>query len=147
MIVADDGAVKLRGETMSEIWGLGRQWAVTSHGIEARDGTYAIAKGRLREDHAREHPHSWIAHLSVKSWIDIDDFATAYFVAIAMHGLRLTCREVSLLRLHMRKGRSAARLRPFHQKAMEELGIGAAMSPTQLDAVCEKARELAGVNA
>jgi hypothetical protein len=147
MIIAHDNPVNLRGERLNEIWWQGRQWAVTSHGIEARDGTYIIAKDRLREDHAHEYPHSWIAHLSEKPWIDLDDFATAYFVAVAMHGQRLTHKEVSLLRLHLRKGREEGRLRPFYQKAREELGIGAgigpAMSLTQLDAVCEKARELA----
>lgn len=147
MIVADDGAVKLRGETLSEIWWQGRQWAVTSHGIEARDGTYTIAKDRLRDGHTNEHPYSWIGHLSGKSWMDLDDFATAYFVAIAMHGQRLTRSEVSLLDLHMRKAREAARLRPFHQIAMEELGIGDFMSIEQLSAVCAKARELAGAPA
>jgi len=143
MIVAHENPVSLRGERLNEIWWQGRQWAVTSHGIEARDGTYEIAKDRLREEHAREHPYSWIAHLSGKSWIDLDDFATAYFVAVAMHGQRLTHKEVVMLRKHLRKGREEVRVNSFCQKAREELGIGLCMSPTQLDAVCEKARELA----
>jgi hypothetical protein len=143
MIVADDRAVKLRGERLNEIWWQGRQWAVTSHGIEARDGTYTIAKDRLREEHAREHPYSWIAHLSEKSWIDLDDFATAYFVAVAMHGQRLTRKEFAMLQKHLRKGREEVHVNSFFDKAREELGIGICMSLPQLDAVGDKARELA----
>ena len=112
------------------------------HGIEARDGTYTIAKDRLREGHTNEHPYSWIGHLSGKSWIDLDDFATAYFVAIAMHGQRLTRSEVSLLDLHMRKACEAARLRPFHQIAMEEFGIGDFMSMEQLAQFARKPANL-----
>jgi hypothetical protein len=104
----DATLVKNRGEKLNEIWWQGRQWAVTSHGIECRDGTYVIAKARLREEHTNQHPYSWIAHLSEKSWIDLDDFATAYFVACAMHGHKLSPKEVAMLRKHFRKAKAEA---------------------------------------
>ncbi|HEY1474031.1 MAG TPA: hypothetical protein VGF53_08110 [Pseudolabrys sp.] len=53
---------------------IGRQWAVTSFGIEKRDGTYPIAFARL-------DAIDWISHLAGKMWIDLDDFAEALRIA------------------------------------------------------------------
>lgn len=68
--------VKVTGEYLDKIYWQGRQWAVTEYGIEARDGNYAIQASRLHE--------KWCSHMMGKSWIDLDDFMTAYFVAIGM---------------------------------------------------------------
>jgi hypothetical protein len=106
-IIQENSDVHVRGEPLAEIWWQGQQWAVTAYGVEARDGTYAIAKDRLKEHLEDPRPYSWIAHLGGKRWVDIDDFASAYFVAIAMHGQRLTQQEIALLRRHLRKCQTA----------------------------------------
>jgi hypothetical protein len=87
MIAYDKNQVANRGEALSEIWWQGRQWAVTDYGLECRDGTYAIEKGRLLEFGAT---FSWIQQVGKKTWCDVDDLATAYLVAVAMHGHCLT---------------------------------------------------------
>jgi hypothetical protein len=87
MIAYDKSEVAVRGEDLSEIWWQGRQWAVTAYGLERRDGTYFIDRKRLLQDATT---YGWVKHIGTKNWADVDDFATAYLVAIAMHGCRLT---------------------------------------------------------
>jgi hypothetical protein len=70
------------GEDLDEIWWQGRQWAVTSYGIECRDGSYHIEADRLFEN---AQYGGWPAHMAHKVWVDIEDFCTAWLVAIAMH--------------------------------------------------------------
>jgi hypothetical protein len=55
-IIQDDSDAQVRGEPLAEIWWQSRQWAVTAHGVEARDGAYAIAKDRLRENLVDQQP-------------------------------------------------------------------------------------------
>jgi hypothetical protein len=81
-ILYDATPVINRGEDLNEIWWQGRQWAVTAYGIERRDGTYGIEAGRLFED---EQYGGWPAHMAHKVWVDIEDFCTAWLLAIAMH--------------------------------------------------------------
>ena len=90
MISYDKNPVTVRGEALHEVWWQGRQWAVTSYGLERRYGTYFIEAKRLVEQLRGEHPYSWTEHVGEKTWADVDDFATAYLVAVAMHGHRLT---------------------------------------------------------
>jgi hypothetical protein len=70
------------GEPLHSIWWRGRQWAVTEYGIEALDGTYSFEAKRLTEDIA-----TWgrPAHMAEKDWVDIEDFSTAWLVALALH--------------------------------------------------------------
>jgi hypothetical protein len=68
------GEVKVRGEPLDKIYWQGRQWAVTSHGLENRDGTYAIDKSRLWE---QEDDYGWVRHMAEKVWVDLPDFAEA----------------------------------------------------------------------
>ncbi len=78
-----DDRVAVRGEALSlPIFWQGRQWAVTSYGVECRDGTYFIEKERLSED---EGEFGWVRHLSEKIWIDLPDFAEALRLARASH--------------------------------------------------------------
>jgi len=86
----DKTPVKVRGEDLDPIWWRGRQWAVTAFGIEALDGTYTIKADRLAEDIG----HAWPAHVCGKTWVDQDDFCTAWLVAIAMHGASITPEQV-----------------------------------------------------
>lgn len=83
MIALDHSVVTVRGEPLADIWWRGRQWAVTSYGIECLDGTYYIEKSRLTENMA-DYP--WPRHLSEKEWCDSDEFATAFMVALVLHG-------------------------------------------------------------
>lgn len=53
-------------------------------GIECLDGQYHIPKERLLEGIGCDH--SWPQHMSEKTWNDNDEFATAWLVAIVMHG-------------------------------------------------------------
>jgi hypothetical protein len=63
-----------RGQRLHPIIWQGSQWAVTTYGIEARDGTYAITKDRLSDPH-------WIDHMAEKEWVNIEDFAQALRLA------------------------------------------------------------------
>jgi hypothetical protein len=71
--------VHCRGEPLSEpIYWQGRQWAVTAYGVECREGTYVIAKGRIWED---EESYGWVRHMAGKNWPDLEDFAEALRIA------------------------------------------------------------------
>jgi hypothetical protein len=99
-IAYDSVQVNVRGEPLHEVIWQGRQWAVTTYGLECRDGCYCIEAKRLTEDMSGDHPYSWIKHVGGKSWADMDDFSTAFFVACAVHGHRLSKRNVELLVNH-----------------------------------------------
>ena len=85
-ILMDTGAVKTRGDTLGRVWWQGRQWSVTEHGIECRDGTYYIAADRLTETRGKEGIPTWPPHVCGKTWVDAPDFCTAFIVALALHG-------------------------------------------------------------
>lgn len=71
--------VRVTGERLSEpIHWTGRQWAVTGHGIEARDGSYVIEGTRVWEDEA---DFGWVRHLDEKDWVDLPDFVEALRIA------------------------------------------------------------------
>ena len=74
--------VHVRGDELSEIWWRGRQWAVTAYGIECLDGTYVIERNRLLE--TPEYP--WPRHVAEKTWVDVDEFTTAWMIALLLHG-------------------------------------------------------------
>ena len=78
-VVVDVSPVENLGEPLSDVWWQGRQWLVTGYGIEARDGRYQIEAELLREKY-------WLDHMREKGWVDMDDFATAWFVALTLHG-------------------------------------------------------------
>ena len=73
--------VRVTGEALAEpVYWKGRQWAVTSHGIEARDGRYHIARNRAWEETSG---HGWIEHMEEKEWVDLQDFTEALRIARA----------------------------------------------------------------
>jgi hypothetical protein len=86
-----DNDVPVRGDALGALWWRGAQWAVTEHGIECLDGTYSIAKDRLLEG---PRNWRWPGQLSTKTWVDIDEFTTAWLIALALHcgvrGIRRT---------------------------------------------------------
>lgn len=92
----DTTPVACLGEELDEIWWRGRQWAVTSFGVECLDGTYAFEAKRLAEGCSKgDSPQaSWIVHMAEKSWVDLDDFATAWLVALSLHGVHVASETV-----------------------------------------------------
>lgn len=63
----------------------GRQWAVTSDGLERCDGgTYFIRTEALDPP---GDGYSWPDHLAAKAWCDWPDFVAAYAVAVLVHRL------------------------------------------------------------
>jgi hypothetical protein len=95
MIAYDPTPIANLDEALSEkIWWQGRQWIVTADGLESRNGRYVIEKDRLLQD---ADTYGWVAHVGKKSWVDTDDFATAYLVAVALHGLHLTKAQRALV--------------------------------------------------
>ena len=72
-------AVAVRGDELTRpIYWLGRQWAVTAYGVEARDGTYPIERSRVDE---ATGDYTWERHLWGKVWVDQRDFAAAMRIA------------------------------------------------------------------
>jgi hypothetical protein len=90
-IETDASPVKVRGEALHPMIWRGKQWAVTEFGIENLDGTYVIEAKRLHENIDR---HSWLAHMGEKTWVDTEDFATAWLVAIAVYGSKATPQQI-----------------------------------------------------
>ena len=85
-IEMDRNPIAVRGEPLDQILWRGRQWAVTTYGIECLDGTYPIAADRLLEDVMSEwggQPY----HMCEKEWVDSDDFLTAWLVGMSLHGV------------------------------------------------------------
>lgn len=78
---APECAVKTSG--LDRIIWKGRQWAVTTYGIERCDGyRYEIAAVRLIEN----PEYSWLEHMDGKGdSVDLADFAAAFGVAVAYH--------------------------------------------------------------
>lgn len=56
----------------------GRQWAVTTFGVEKLDGGYYLSHARLRDD-----PYL-LVHVAAKPWCDVADFADAYIRATVL---------------------------------------------------------------
>jgi hypothetical protein len=92
-VALDTTPVPVRGEeALHPIWWRARQWAVTAYGIEALDGSYAIEADRLAED--LDTDGSWLAHMGEKTWVDPEEFATAWLVALALHGIKIPAAAV-----------------------------------------------------
>ena len=99
-IVIDDTPVKVCGDAPQKIWWQGKQWAVTEYGIECRDGTYAIPAKKLTYDLDSGSNHGWVEQMRSKDWVDMDDFRTAYFVALSMHGYNVSEEQRKKLQRH-----------------------------------------------
>jgi hypothetical protein len=91
-VAIDKTPVPLHGDPLDPIWWRGKQWAVTKHGIEALDGSYAIPARRLAEDLPG---YSWVDHMAEKDeWVDIDEFATAWLIALQLHGVTVSPTQI-----------------------------------------------------
>jgi hypothetical protein len=58
----------------------GRQWKVTTWGVECIDQPYVIARSRLWEN---DDTHPWEEHMAEKGWVDMSDFRKAMAFARA----------------------------------------------------------------
>lgn len=56
---------------------------MTAYEIECLDGLYTC-KGR--DLAAAMNNHHWPLHMAGKEWVDIDEFTTAWMVALILHG-------------------------------------------------------------
>jgi hypothetical protein len=75
-------AVSVQGQSLSDVYWHRRQWAVTKHGLEARDGSYEISADRLWE---KERFGGWVQHMSLKKSVDAEDFIVCLAVARLIH--------------------------------------------------------------
>jgi hypothetical protein len=82
----DSSPVEATAEILGPILWQGRQWAVTSFGLEARDGRYPISARHLSELAPGEL--GLIANMSIKPWVDLPDFVAALAVARMFHAGR-----------------------------------------------------------
>lgn len=83
-IISYDNEVQNLGEELEVIWWQGKQWSVTEYGLECRDGCYHLAANQLTDnwDGSPDLPR----HMGGKEWCDIDDFCTAFTIALVLHG-------------------------------------------------------------
>jgi hypothetical protein len=81
--VEERPTISVRGEALSEpiVWHR-KQWAVTKHGLEARDGRYEISADRLWED---EKSGGWVQQMTLKDWVDAEDFIVSLALARIFH--------------------------------------------------------------
>ena len=64
------------------VWWRGqKQWAVTAYGIESLDGQYRIEASCLLN---MDHPLPMA--MAEKNWVNIEEFTTAWMVALLLHG-------------------------------------------------------------
>lgn len=71
--------VLCRGQALGEpIYWQGRQWAVTPHGVERRDGGYVIGTDDLWRG---EESFGWVLHMARKLDVDLPDFTEALRIA------------------------------------------------------------------
>ena len=102
-IEMDTTPVRVRGDALHPVWWRGRQWAVTELGVEALDGTYFFEARRLVED---IEVHPWPLHMAEKNWVDVDDFTTAWMVALVLHGMASKVKPERLLQIFARLPRA-----------------------------------------
>ena len=99
-ILYDRGEVKVTGKELDQILWQGREWSVTTFGLERRDGCYAIEARRLLEGMRDDQPNSWVRHVRDRERLDINDFTTAFLIACAVFRRRLRQQDVELVMWH-----------------------------------------------
>lgn len=71
----------------NEVWWRGRQWIVDQDGMSCPEHNYNIFPDKIAEkwwDHP-ELPFCPI-HVGKKGWCDLEDFLTAFLIALTLHG-------------------------------------------------------------
>ena len=73
--------VHVKGQPLCEVLWQGEQFAVTSFGLEKRDGTYRIPSNvfwlKIYDGDPQKVMSGWFLHLSQKAWADEDDVDAA----------------------------------------------------------------------
>ena len=89
--------------------------------------------------------YSFIQHVGEKDWVELDDFVTAFYVALAMFGYRLTAAERDELAAHLRRARYHRRVSARYDDARAELGLAGKItfSFDEVLATGERAEKLA----
>lgn len=109
-IIAQSGANPVHlypgGALLGEVWFTSTQWAVTTYGIQRRDGRYLVGKDALLLQMTEDY--SWMREIHVDSPEEADDFAACFFVACAMHGHRISEQQRLSLMHHVTKARQFA---------------------------------------
>lgn len=89
--------VDCKGEALGDILWQGVQWAVTTYGLECRDGTYHVPLEVIFEDEKRwKHDvfHRWSEHIGKKQWCDQDDLNHALEAAMLLFNMDGTRSDV-----------------------------------------------------
>lgn len=101
----------MRTNDLSPVLWKGRQWAVTDYGLEtiSEPYHYHLTVDQLRESGVgdRAGRYDSLIHLMEKNWLDVDDFATAFLVALALHGLASDADQVKASLRHAMQERSS----------------------------------------
>lgn len=136
-VVFDTTGIVVRGDPLHEVWWQGRQWAVTSYGLECRDGRYAIEAKRLGDEWSdRPGVPSWPRHMLGKAWVDVADFVTAFVVALALHGKGRRFKSVTMRRVLEWSVEHAAYASAYAD-AMRSVRVARGASPDGLTTVPE----------
>lgn len=102
---------------------VGKQWAVTAYGIEqisdpaVLNPYYNIEADRLRQSMGNG---GWVDHMSEKTWVDADEFAAVYSIALAVHTIADT-EKWRLSESAPKSGEMFAIKAPFEQWAPKRL--------------------------
>ncbi|MCT8265698.1 hypothetical protein NYQ83_00260 [Afifella sp. JA880] len=84
----------------------GRQWAVTDFGLERLGGGQSVPADRLFEDIS---VYSWIRRMGDRPDVDLDDFTTAFMVALVLHGFVTNLPGAKVLEDYQKAERKRAR--------------------------------------
>jgi len=75
----------------TQIW-RGRQWVVTTHALRPHsDFYYEIEIDRLAETRpfSDDRRSDWLLHMAESGWVDVEDFITAWCVAVVVNKTKL----------------------------------------------------------
>lgn len=84
----EDRARLMQIDYSEPVYHVGRQWAVTSYGIEeiGSDAGHQPYYHIPGDDLSLEVGHdSWPGHMAEKTWVDVEDFVRAFKVAQKVH--------------------------------------------------------------
>lgn len=75
-------------QALRMVYWTGRQWCVTDHGLETVDpDAYYVGAPQLftLTDGISEPMAERMRHITEKTWVDVEDFAAAFAIALAIH--------------------------------------------------------------
>lgn len=78
------GGAGMKKPRTSKVLYRGRQWAVTTYGIERLDQQYIIPKKNIKTVHA-PYNWDWRRHMSQKDGVNVDDFLDVLQKSLKIH--------------------------------------------------------------